>query len=136
MPEKITRVSLTLSEELLDDLDSSIKARGYASRSEAIRDSLRDFLANYKWRRELKGHLIGVLILVYEHDVRGLADAIVDIQHSGGKMISSVQHVHLDAKNCLETAVLRGPADKIRKLVERIEGLRGVKQVKLMIIKR
>jgi len=136
MAEKLTRVSLTLPEELLEELDGSLKARGYASRSEAIRDSLRGFLADYKYRKGLKGQIVGVLVLVYEHDVRGLTDAIIDIQHSAGEIVSTVQHIHLDAKNCLETSVLKGPAEKIEKLVERLEGLRGVKQAKLMIIKK
>ncbi|MCK4405252.1 MAG: ribbon-helix-helix protein, CopG family, partial [Hadesarchaea archaeon] len=51
MPEKIMRVSLTLPQDLLDKLDRSLKAQGYASRSEAVRDALRDFLASYKWRQ-------------------------------------------------------------------------------------
>lgn len=136
MPEKITRVSLTLPEELLEELDSSLKAQGYASRSEAARDSLRDFLANYTWRQGLKGQLICVLVLVYEHDVKGLNDAIVDIQHSGGDIINTVQHLHLDKNNCLETSVLKGPGDKIRKIVERLGALRGVKQAKLVIVKQ
>ncbi|MEM3420712.1 MAG: nickel-responsive transcriptional regulator NikR [Candidatus Hadarchaeum sp.] len=136
MSEKITRVSLTLPEKLLDELDESLKARGYASRSEAVRDSLRDFLSEYKYRKNLKGYITGVLVLVYEHDVRGLTDAIIDIQHSAGEIITTVQHIHLDHKNCLETSVVRGPAKKIEKLVERLEGLRGVKQAKLMIVKK
>ena len=136
MPEKIMRVSLTLPQDLLDKLDRSLKAQGYASRSEAVRDALRDFLASYKWRQELKGELVGVMVLVYEHDVRGLTDALIDIQHSSRGIMSTVQHVHLDAKNCLETSVVSGPAAEIRKLVDRLGALRGVKQAKLVTIER
>ncbi len=136
MPEKITRVSLTLPAQLLAELDRSLKAQGYASRSEAVRDSLRDFLADYKWRKELKGQLVGVLIIVYEHDVRGLTDAIMDIEHGGGGIMNTVQHLHLDTNNCLETSVLRGPAVKIRKIVEQLGALRGVKQAKLVVVKQ
>ena len=136
MPEKIKRVSLTLPAELLAELNSSLKAQGYASRSEAVRDSLRDFLASYRWRRELRGQLVGVLVLMYEHDVRGLTDAIMRIEHGGGSMMNTVQHLHLDAKNCLETSVLRGSAAKIRKIVEQLGALRGVKQAKLVIVKQ
>ncbi len=136
MPEKITRLSLTLPVGLLAELDSSLKAQGYVSRSEAVRDSLRDFLVSYKWRKELKGQLIGVLVLVYEHDVRGLTDAIMKIEHGGGGIINTVQHLHLDAKNCLETSVLRGSAVKIRKIVDQLGALRGVKQAKLIVVKQ
>jgi CopG family nickel-responsive transcriptional regulator len=134
MSRKITRMSLTLPEDLLGELDRMLKVQGYASRSEAVRDALRDFLANYKWRQKLKGELVGVVTLVYEHDVRGLTDALMDIQHAGRKVVNAVQHLHLDTKNCLETLVVRGQADEIRKLVDRLGALRGVKQVKLMTI--
>jgi len=134
MPEKITRVSLTLPQDLLDELDRSLKAQGYTSRSEAVRDALRDFLADYKWRQELKGEHLGVVMLVYEHDVRGLIDALMDIQHASSSIISAVQHLHVDTKNCLETLIVRGPSEEIRKLVDRLGALRGVKQAKLVVV--
>ncbi len=133
MEPKITRVSLTLPQDLLDELDRSLKAQGYASRSEAVRDSLRDFLANYRWRLGLRGKCIGVVMLVYEHDVLGLNDKLMDIQHESADVISAVQHLHIDAKNCLETLIVNGPAKNIRKLIDRLGALRGVKQAKLVV---
>lgn len=134
MAQKITRVSLTLPEYLLTELDRSLKAQHYVNRSEAVRDALRDFLASYRWRQELRGKITGVMVLVYEHDVRGLTDALIDIQHSSRGVINAVQHVHIDAKNCLETSVVRGPAEEIRELVDRLGALRGVKQTKLIVV--
>ena len=134
MKEKITRISLTLPQDLLNELDRSLKAQGYASRSEAVRDSLHNFLADYKWRQGLIGERFGVVMLVYEHDVRGLSDRLMDIQHENSGIISTVQHLHIDAKNCLETLIVKGPAADIRKLVDRLGALRGVKQAKLMVV--
>jgi CopG family nickel-responsive transcriptional regulator len=134
MGEKITRVSLTLPQDLLDELDRSLEAQSYASRSEAVRDSLRDFLASYKWRQELRGRRLGVVAVLYEHDVRGLTDTLVDIQHENVGIIKAVQHLHADAKNCLETLIVNGPAEDIRSLVERLGALRGVKQAKLVVV--
>lgn len=132
--ERITRVSLTLPKELLDELDRALKAQGYASRSEAVRDALRDFLASYRWRSGLKGEQLGAILVMYEHDVRGLTDALMDIQHESAGIIGAVQHLHIDAKNCLETLIVRGPAEKIRKLIDRLGALRGVKQAKLVVV--
>ena len=134
MVRKITRASLTLPDDLLIELDRSLKAQGYVSRSEAVRDALRDFLSNYKWRRELKGERLGVVMLVYEHDVRGLTDTLMGIQHASSSIISAVQHLHVDAKNCLETLIVRGPAEAISRLVDQLGALRGVKQAKLMAV--
>lgn len=134
MPQKITRVSLTLPQELLDELDRSLKAQRYASRSEAVRDALRDFLASYRWRSELKGEQLGAILMLYEHDVRGLTDELMDIQHGNSSIISAVQHLHVDAKNCLEIIIVRGAAKKIRRLVDRLGALRGIKQAKLVVV--
>ncbi len=134
MVRKITRVSLTLPEDLLNELDRSLKAQRYASRSEAVRDALRDFLASYRWRSELKGEQLGAILVMYEHDIRGLTDALMDIQHENTNLISAVQHLHVDAKNCLEILIVRGSADKIRQLVNRLGALRGVKQAKLVVV--
>ncbi len=134
MARKIARVSLTLPLELLDELNRVLEAQDYSSRSEAVRDALRDFLAGYQWRQELKGELLGAVVVVFEHDIRGLTDRLADIQHEERGVIVSVQHLHVDERNCLETLVVRGPAEKIRGLVDRLGSLKGVKQVKLATV--
>lgn len=134
MTEKMTRVSLTLPRGLLDELDRSLKAQRYASRSEAVRDALRDFLSAYRWRSELRGEQLGAVLVVYEHDARGLTNKLMDIQHEHSGVISAVQHLHLDAKKCLDVVLVRGIAEEIRKLVDKLGGLRGVKQTKLVVV--
>lgn len=132
--QRITRVSLTLPQDLLDELERSLKAQGYASRSEAVRDALRDFLVSYRWRSELKGEQLGAILVMFEHDVRGLTDTLMDIQHDNANIIRAVQHLHVDQKNCLEILIVKGPAESIRKLVDRLGALRGVKQAKLVVV--
>ena len=134
MSQKITRVSLTLPQELLDELDRSLKAQRYASRSEAFRDALRDFLVNYRWRSGLKGEQLGAILVMYEHDVRGLNEKLTEIQHENSSIISAVQHLHVDEKNCLEVLIIKGVAEKIRRLVDSLGALRGVKQAKLVVV--
>ena len=134
MSQKITRISLTLPQELLDELDRSLKAQRYASRSEAFRDALRDFLASYRWRSGLKGEQLGAILVMYEHDVRGLNEKLTEIQHENSSIISAVQHLHVDEKNCLEVLIVKGGAEKIRRLVDSLGALRGVKQAKLVVV--
>jgi CopG family nickel-responsive transcriptional regulator len=132
MSEKITRVSLALPNDLLRELNGALKSQGYASRSEAVRDAIRDFLASYRWRQELRGEQLGALLVVYEHDIRGLTDSMMDIQHANREIIGAVQHVHLDDKHCLEALIVKGRGSDIRRLVDRLGALRGVKQAKLV----
>jgi len=132
--ERITRMSLTLPEGLLRELDSSLRDQGYASRSEAMRDALREFLAAYRWRRKLRGQQLGAILVLYRHDVRGLADSLIDIQHDYPEVIKSVQHLHLDAEKCLEAIIVRGMGSRVRRLYERLSSLRGVEGAKLVVI--
>lgn len=117
-------------------MDTLLKTEGYASRSEAVRDSLHDFLAERRWRKGLRGNQLGVVVMVYDHDVPGVGDKLTDIQHETKVVMGSVQHWHLDDRNCLETLMVNGPAEQVRTLVERLESLRGVKQVKLIALKK
>ncbi|MBS3815218.1 MAG: nickel-responsive transcriptional regulator NikR [Hadesarchaea archaeon] len=134
MPKETTRVSLTLPEELLKKIDKVVKTGDYSSRSKAVRDALRDFLANHKWRGELSGKVFGAIILVYDHDTPDLVNKLLDIQHGFRSLINSVQHLHVSESDCLETLIIQGDSEKVRELVNKLKSLRGVKQVKLTTV--
>jgi CopG family nickel-responsive transcriptional regulator len=133
---RVTRVSLTLPRELLGELDRLLELERYASRSEAVRDALRDFLAEHRWRRDLKGKQLGVVVMIYDHGVRGILERLASIQHRAKGVVGPAQHWHLDERDCLETLMVRGRGEEIRELVDKLESARGVKQVKLIVVKK
>lgn len=136
MSEELNRVSLTIPRELLEELDEVLEEENYSSRSEAVRDALRDFLTQYYWRKKLKGKQRGVVVMLYDHDVRGLTDKLLDIQHDLRDTIISVQHLHLSDEKCLEAIIVDGSGEEIRKLADNLRSLRGVEQVKLAAVGR
>jgi CopG family nickel-responsive transcriptional regulator len=132
MEENITRIGVSLPKNLLDEFDRIIKNRGYSSRSEAIRDAIRGYIADYKWLESEKGDVIGVLVVVYDHHVRGVSDAIISLQHQFADIITSNMHVHLSEEQCLEIIVVKGNMEDIKKLVDRISATRGVLNHKMI----
>lgn len=130
----LERVSLTIPSELLAELDEVITEWEYSSRSEAVRDALRAFLSDYRWRTGLSGAQHGAVTILYDHDVKGLNDELLQLQHEVPDTIVSSQHVHLSDHLCLETLVVDGTGEEIKKLVNRIQSLRGIKQVKLAVL--
>jgi CopG family nickel-responsive transcriptional regulator len=124
----LTRISISLDSALLTAFDSSIAARGYATRSEAMRDLIRDHLI----REESKGaagdaaEQVAVVTLVYDHHARELATRLIDKQHHHHNLVVSTLHVHLGERHCLEVSVLRGPAAEVRHLGEELLSIRGV----------
>jgi len=132
MEERITRIGVSLPKNLLDEFDNIIKTRGYSSRSEAIRDAIRSYIAEYKWLESEKGEIVGVLTIIYDHNTKGVSDAIVDLQHDFTEIITSSMHIHLNRDQCLELVLVRGEMNEIKKLVDKISAIRGVLNVKLI----
>ncbi len=132
MEEGVTRIGVSLPKNLLDEFDSIIETRGYSSRSEAIRDAIRSYISEYKWMEKEEGEIIGVVNVIYDHHMKGVTDAIIDLQHEFGGIISTTLHIHLDKDSCLEMILVKGEMQKIKKLVDKITALRGVMNVKLI----
>jgi CopG family nickel-responsive transcriptional regulator len=131
MEQELTRIGVSLPESLLNKFDEIILQRGYSSRSEGIRDSIRNYIVHYEWMSDVHGERIGVISIVFSHAQRGLETNLTEIQHEFSDIIHSSMHIHLDEVNCLEVVVLRGEGQEVRRAAERIMSLKGVKHVKL-----
>ncbi|PAF53870.1 nickel responsive regulator [Helicobacter sp. 13S00482-2] len=129
------RFSVSLQENLLNELDTRIIKNGYSSRSELVRDMIREKLVEDSWDAQnnssCENDYIAVLVIVYDHHQRELNQRMIDIQHNSSVSILCNTHVHIDSCNCLETIILRGSPIQVQKLSLEIGGLRGVKFSKL-----
>ncbi len=123
---EVTRFGVSLDEKLLRQFDRLIVRKGYANRSEALRDLIRESLVRDQWEIGTE-NAVGTITLVYDHDTRDLADKLTDLQHAHYESIVSTLHVHLDPHHCLEVLVLRGPARTLKEIADRLIGTRGVK---------
>ncbi|MEM3624872.1 MAG: nickel-responsive transcriptional regulator NikR [Nitrososphaerales archaeon] len=130
----VSRISISLPPDLLDEFDKVIKQIGY-DRSKAIQLSIRNFLTENKWMHEEKGIVMGALAMIYDHEVKGLEESLTDTEHIYSDIISSSMHIHLDERKCLEIIALKGKVESIRDLVQKLMGKRGVMQIRLAIVK-
>ncbi|MGQ9477406.1 MAG: nickel-responsive transcriptional regulator NikR [Candidatus Bipolaricaulia bacterium] len=126
---RITRFGVSMDEELLGQFDELIAELGYANRSEALRDLVRDRLVQREW--EAGAEVVGVIILLYDHHKRELSDRLTDLQHEHHDLILATMHIHLDEANCLEVLAVRGAGPEVQGLADRLIGLKGVKHGKL-----
>lgn len=121
---ELTRVSISLEETLLQAFDQHIGARGYQTRSEAIRDLIRDRLIR-EGRKE-EGEQVAVVSMVFDHHARELASKLVEKQHHHHHIVVSTMHVHLGERHCLEVSVLRGPGHEVKHLGDELLATKGV----------
>jgi CopG family nickel-responsive transcriptional regulator len=123
----LIRFGVAIDEQLLGQFDAKINAKGYESRSEAIRDLIRaDLLETGERDANAADIVFGTLTLVYDHHVRELSDHLTELQHDLGDQVVSSLHVHLDHHHCLEVIVLRGARGRLREVSDAILATKGV----------
>ena len=132
--EKVSRISISVPSDLLTKFDDHTERLGYENRSKAIQDAMQSLITESKWMCEQMGRGVGVIAIVYDHDVKGLEEDLTDIQHHFGETVCSSMYIHLDAGNCLETIAVRGRADDVRKLAQELKARKGVRELKLAIV--
>jgi len=126
----VERFSISIEKDLFEEFEKFIKERGFANRSEAIRELIREKLAEEKW---LKGkESFGILAVIYDHTKRELEERLTSSQHHHLKNIIATLHIHLDEKNCLEIITIKGKPEEIKKVSKEITGKKGLKISKFL----
>lgn len=128
---QVKRFGVSIEEELLKKLDSMVLKSKFSNRSQAIRHLISKYETEEKWQKNKI--VAGVIVLVYDHHKRELSNKSMTIQHDYHDLILSVQHVHLDHENCLETIALKGKSQDLADLSDKLIGLKGVKHGKLVM---
>jgi CopG family transcriptional regulator, nickel-responsive regulator len=130
--EKVSRIGVSLPPGLLKDFDRMAERMGYASRSDALRDAARYFMDRNQPLKG-KGMSIGVISVVYDHDVKGAGDLLTELQHEYHDIIRSSTHLHLDRRLCLEIVISCGEASRISEIRDRLTSVNGVRRAEIII---
>jgi CopG family transcriptional regulator, nickel-responsive regulator len=121
------RVTITLDDDLMDDLDRIIAARGYQNRSEAIRDLARSGLEQAAVEVAGTRNCVAALVYVYDHHARDLPKRLTQGFHDHHDLSQATLHVHLDEESCLEVTVLKGRGAEVQSFANHIIAERGVR---------
>jgi len=128
------RVTITLDDELMADLDRMIANRGYQNRSEAIRDLARAGLQQAAQDAARGRDCVAALIYVYDHSGRELAKRLTQAFHDHHDLALSTLHVHLDHDSCLEVTILKGRTSDVQRFGECLIAERGVRYGRLFAL--
>ena len=127
----LVHTGISLESELLARFDRVIAQKGYGSRSEAIRDLVREqAVATDVLQNRV---IVGTLTLVYDHHQPKLSERLIEAQHDYQGKVLATTHVHLDHRNCLEVIIVKGRGSEVQQLADQLLSLRGVKHGKLVI---
>ena len=129
---EIVRFSVSVEQELLERFDRYCREEQLATRSEAVRQMIRELLTKRAW--ESGSHeVVGTLTLVYDHHRPQLRDRLMDLQHENTDLVVSSIHTHLSHELCLEVIVLRGPSGLLQKIASQLRGMKGVHKGELVV---
>lgn len=121
----VSRISISLPEELLIDLDEMVERRGFESRSQAIGDMINQHIVEHK--RELGDEVMaGTITLLYDHSTRGLQKQLADLQHEHIDEVISSLHVHLMHHQTMEVILVQGPVLRLQQIADEMITMRGV----------
>jgi len=129
---KIVRFSVSVEEELFEEFERYCREEQFATRSEAVRQMIRDKLTERVWTEET-AEVAGTLTLVYDHHRSQLRDRLLELQHEYHHWVLSAIHAHLTKDLCLEVILLRGPAGQLRRLAGQLRGLKGIQKGQLVM---
>ncbi len=129
---EIVRFSVSLEDDLLEGFDRYCKEQEFATRSEAVRQLIRETLTTRAWESRSQD-AVGTLTLVYDHHRPQLADRLTKLQHDHTDLVVSTLHAHLTHDLCLEVIVLRGPADQLQQIASQLRGTKGVHKGELVM---
>ena len=128
----IMRFSVSVEGDLLELFDKYRQQEQFATRSEAVRQLIRDMLTRRAWESGVH-EVAGSLTLIYDHHRSQLRDQLVQLQHDNTDLIVSTLHAHLSHDICMEVIVLRGPAGKLQQIASRLKGLKGIYKGELVM---
>ena len=129
-----TRLSVSLPSSLVREFDAVWHSMKYTNRSKAVHDAIQNYITEHKWMQEEEGELIGALVLLYYFDKPALLNTIMQIQHEFESVIASSMHVHMTQDKCLEILAVKGSAEHMKSLMQKLMAQKGVKQARLAAI--
>ena len=124
-------VSISLTEEILKEIDSLQKNLGFSGRSDAIRAGIRSFVSEEKQKENLSGNVNAILLVVHndEND-----NQVNGIKHSYEDLITTHLHSKIEGDKCMELFMLKGEADSVSSITKDFQINKRMDTVKLVTL--
>ena len=124
-------VSLSLNDQLLEDLDKLQEDLGYSGRSEVMRAAIRLFLTDGRDKQRLEGCVSGLLLAIHSHEAE---HHVTQIKGQYQDIINMQLHNRFREGKCMELFLLEGDAARVRELSTQLQRNEENEYVKLLII--
>jgi CopG family transcriptional regulator, nickel-responsive regulator len=130
------RITVTIDDELAQEIDKLAQARGYQNRSEAVRDLVRAGIVQTEPRTSggVSSSCVATLTYVYDQGMRDLPKRLGAAFRNHHDLPVATMRVALDHDSCMEVSVLRGATARVERFAQSVIAERGVRHGRVMIV--
>ena len=125
----MTVISLSIPESLLKILDEYIARYGYTSRSELVRDAIRDFVVREALPQVSEASTFVILVVTSKAIKEDADERVVQVIHLHSDVVKMLQHYKVDEDTCLNIIIARGVTSEIVEMSRRLRSVKGVVSV-------
>jgi CopG family transcriptional regulator, nickel-responsive regulator len=129
---QLVRFGVSIPQDLSDQYDEHLGARGHANRSEAIRELIRETLAQEAWTSG-DGVQAAVLTFVVDTQKPEPLRRVLDCHQAMGTMVTSTMHSRFNAREEIWVLLLKGKSPDLRERTNEVLGIKGVSLGKLVV---
>ena len=129
--ERMPIVSISLTEEILKEIDNLQKNLGFSGRSDAIRAGIRSFVSEEKQKENLSGNVKAILLVVHNDEYD---NQVTGIKHSYEDLITTHLHSKIEGDKCMELFMLKGEADLVSGITKDFQINKKMDSVKLVTL--
>ena len=126
--DSVKRFSVSLPPSLVGEFDETWRGMEYENRSKAVHDAIRGFISEAQWLKEASGEMVGVVLALVYLDKQGLVEDATSLLRGFRGVITSMQRFYVEENKMLEVIGVKGEVGEIKRLVQGLMALKGVKQ--------
>lgn len=129
------RITVSLSDTLSAELDATLEERGYSTRSEAVRDLVRDGIERWTAEAMGDGYCIANVSYVFDRRIRSLGQRLTEMQNARHDLVAASMAVRLDHFHSMESVMLKGTVASVRAFADQIRAQRGVRSAAINLLR-
>ena len=129
--EHMPIVSISLTEEILKEIDTLQKNLGFSGRSDAIRAGIRSFVSEEKQKEDLSGDVNAILLVVHNDEYD---NQVTEVKHSYEDLITMHLHSKIEGDKCMELFILKGESELVSDITKNFQINKKMDTVKLVAL--
>ncbi len=126
------KTGIYLPPDILEELEKYMKSMGISNKSKIVQEALRLFMLESRWK--LTGSAVGIIGIVYKHNVGDVDHMLTEIQHEYLDLIISTVHIHLSKERCMLAVFVKGNVKRIKELLDRMHRLKGIEIIRPILL--